>query len=63
MGDARPEDLHYAGPAESLGEVWIAVRANLRAVLELVTVADVTDGSLPKTVRDLVRDPEAWISH
>ena len=63
VGDARPEDLHYAGPAESLGEVWIAVRANLRAVLELVTVADVTDGSLPKTVRDLVRDPEAWISH
>jgi Rrf2 family protein len=63
VGDARPEDLHYPGPAESLGEVWIAVRANLRAVLELVTVADVTEGSLPKTVRDLVRDPEAWISH
>ena len=63
VGDARPEDLHYAGAAEPLSEVWIAVRANLRAVLELVTVADVTDGSLPKNVRDLVRDPEAWISH
>jgi Rrf2 family protein len=63
VGDARPEDLHYPGPAEPLGEVWIAVRANLRAVLELVTIADVTGGSLPKTVRDLVRDPEAWISH
>jgi Rrf2 family protein len=63
VGDARPEDLHYIGPAEALSEVWIAVRANLRAVLEVVTVADVTCGSLPKTVRDLVRDPEAWVSH
>jgi Rrf2 family protein len=63
VGDARPEDLHYTGPAEALSEVWIAVRANLRAVLEVVTVADVTEGSLPKTVRDLVRDPEAWVSH
>ena len=49
--------------ADALSEVWIAVRANLRAVLEVVTVADVTGGSLPKTVRDLVRDPEAWVSH
>jgi Rrf2 family protein len=63
VGDARPEDLHYAGPAQALSEVWIAVRANLRAVLEVVTVADVTEGALPKTVRDLVGDPEAWISH
>ncbi len=63
VGDTRPEDLHYAGPATALGEVWIAVRANLRAVLEEVTVADVAEGALPKTVRDLVSDPEAWISH
>ena len=62
-GDTRPEDLHYAGPAAALSEVWIAVRANLRAVLEEVTIADVTEGNLPKTVRDLVGDPEAWVSH
>jgi Rrf2 family protein len=63
VGDARPEDLHYAGPAAALSEVWIAVRANLRAVLEEVTVADVAEGALPKTVRDLAGDAEAWISH
>ena len=34
-----------------------------RAGVPVTPVADVTDGSLPKTVRDLVRDPEAWISH
>jgi Rrf2 family protein len=63
VGDIRPEDLHYTGPAKALSEVWIAVRANLRAVLEVVTVADVTEGALPKTVRDLAGDAEAWISH
>jgi Rrf2 family protein len=63
VGDARPEDLEYPGPAKALGEVWIAVRANLRAVLEEVTVADVSEGTLPRTVRDLLRDPEAWVSH
>jgi Rrf2 family protein len=63
VGDTRPEDLRYTGPAQALSEVWIAVRANLRAVLEEVTVADVTGGALPKTVRDLAGDPEAWISH
>src|ERR1700720_1541730 len=37
----RPEEVEYAGSAEALREVWIALRANLRKVLEHVTVADV----------------------
>src|SRR5438477_214276 len=28
----RPEDLHYRGAAARLPEVWVALRANLRAV-------------------------------
>src|SRR5436189_6292296 len=43
----RPEQVEYAGAAEQLREVWIAVRANLRAVLERVTVADVAAGRRP----------------
>src|SRR5881227_3197534 len=35
----RPEEIEYVGSAESLREVWIALRANLRKVLEKVTVA------------------------
>src|SRR5215217_3822741 len=35
----RPERVEYAGAAQSLKDVWIAVRANLRAVLEQVTIA------------------------
>jgi Rrf2 family protein len=56
----RPEEIEYAGSSQSLQQVWIAVRANLRAVLEQVTVADVAAGSLPKDVLALTRAEEAW---
>jgi Rrf2 family protein len=56
----RPEEVEYAGSAESLQQVWIALRANLRAVLENVTVADVAEGRLPKEVLALTRGEEAW---
>jgi Rrf2 family protein len=59
--DARPEELSYPGPAAALREVWIAVRANLRSVLETVTLADLAAGVLPSEVRELVRDPDAWV--
>jgi Rrf2 family protein len=58
-----PEEVEYAGAAEALQEVWIAVRANLRAVLESVTLADIADGNLPKPVTALTRDPQAWLHH
>ena len=58
-----PEDVAYAGAAESLSSVWIAVRASLRSVVERVTLADVAAGRLPDSVRELVRDPEAWAPH
>lgn len=56
----RPEDIGYDGCAEPLQQVWIAVRSNLRAVLEHVTLADLAAGDLPEDVRRLARDPEAW---
>ena len=59
-----PEAVEYPqGAAEALREVWIAVRANLRAVLEAVTLADLAEGTLPNPVIQLTRDPEAWIHH
>ena len=61
--DMRPEQLGYDGAAEKLPEVWIAVRASLRGVLEQVTVADVVAGKLPRSVEKLADDPEAWKSH
>lgn len=59
----RPDSITYQGAAEPLKDVWIAVRASLRAVLEAVTLADVASGDLPEVVRDLVSDPEAWAPH
>jgi Rrf2 family protein len=56
----RPEEVEYAGSAESLQQVWIALRVNLRAVLEHVTVADVAAGMLPEGVLALTREDEAW---
>jgi Rrf2 family protein len=59
----RPEELEYAGPARALQEVWIAARANLREVLETVTLADVAAGTLPAPVRALTAEPSAWEPH
>jgi Rrf2 family protein len=56
----RPEEVEYIGSAESLQQVWIALRANLRKVLENVTVADVAAGRLPKEVLALTREEQAW---
>jgi Rrf2 family protein len=56
----RPEELHYGGHAEPMREVWIAVRASLRRVLEEVSIADVAAGELPAIVGDLIEDPGAW---
>ena len=56
----KPEDLGSAGPAAVLGEVWIALRASLRDVLEHVTLAELARGELPPEVTSRTRDPEAW---
>jgi DNA-binding IscR family transcriptional regulator len=61
--DVRPENLAYNGAAASLPQVWVAVRAALRNVLERVTVADVVSGTLPKPVAQLLDDPEVWKPH
>jgi Rrf2 family protein len=59
----RPDAVEYQGASEPLRDVWIAVRASLRSVLEAVTLADVARGELPAGVRELVSDPEAWAAH
>lgn len=61
--DVRPEQLAYTGAAEALPEVWLAVRASLRNVLERVTIADVVNQKLPRSVVRLLDDPEAWKPH
>ena len=57
-GDA-PETIAYLGPAARLADVWIAVRASLRDVLERVSLADLASGKLPAKIEKLAAGPEA----
>jgi Rrf2 family protein len=63
IGDERPGEITYTGAAAVLADVWVAVRASLRAVLEEVTLADLAAGRLPPSVDKLTRDPDAWQPH
>lgn len=59
--ESAPEDLHYEGPAERLRDVWVAVRANLRGILEEASLAEVSQGKLPWRIDAILNDPEAWV--
>lgn len=59
----RPEAARYEGAAEHLQQVWVAVRASLRQVLEHVTLEEVATGALPGNLVQLTADPEAWVPH
>ena len=60
VGGRSPDELDLTGAAAPLQEVWVAVRASLREVLEAVTLADVAGGELPGHVRELTALPGAW---
>jgi Rrf2 family protein len=49
-------DLPYFGPTAALTDVWRALRASMRSVLEQTTLADVAAGALPKHVAQLADD-------
>ena len=57
----RPDQTTYSGVAEHLPELWVAVRASLRRVLDETTLAQVLSGKLPSHVRRMVESPDAWI--
>jgi DNA-binding IscR family transcriptional regulator len=60
VAGTRPNLLEYDGSSEKLREIWVAVRAALRSVLEETTLADVAGKKLPKHVERLVADQDAW---
>ena len=59
----RSEQTSYHGAAAHLQEVWVAVRAALRAVLERVSLEDVVKGNFTPEMRTMITDPESWIAH
>jgi Rrf2 family protein len=56
----RPPAIDYPDSAKPLREVWVALRASLRSILENVTVADLASGKLPAAVTKITRDPNVW---
>jgi Rrf2 family protein len=59
--DQAPEETEYEGAAKRLRDVWIAVRQNLREVLEHITLEELAAGRLPDSVTSLLDEPEAWV--
>jgi hypothetical protein len=57
------EAINEPADAARLPEVWVALRANLRAVLEGVTLADLAAGALPDDVAALTTVADAWQPH
>ncbi|HKT57435.1 MAG TPA: Rrf2 family transcriptional regulator [Microbacterium sp.] len=55
-----PEAVQYTGTAEPLRDVWVAVRASVRLVLEATTVADLLANRLPDHVRTLLQGEGAY---
>ena len=60
IGGLRPDQLVYDGTAVPMKEVWVAVRAALRSVLETTTLADVAGGDLPTAITEVTADPDVW---
>jgi Rrf2 family protein len=56
----RPNETEYIGAAEHLPDVWVAVRASLRRVLDEVTIAQVLSGRLPGHVHRMIQSDDAW---
>jgi len=54
------DELEYADDAKPLQEVWIALRAHIREILETVTLADVVGGRLPEPVSTIAGKPDVW---
>jgi Rrf2 family protein len=53
-----PDDITYRGTAVPLQQVWVALQANVRDVLERVTLTDLTSGELPANVRERSAEPD-----
>ncbi len=49
-------ELPYSGPTAALSDVWRALRASMRLVLEETSLADVASGVLPGHVAELAGD-------
>jgi Rrf2 family protein len=60
IAGSRPEDVAYQGSAVALRDIWVALRATMRSVLEGVSVADLAAGKLPDQIMALLDPEDVW---
>jgi Rrf2 family protein len=53
-----PDELEYRGSAKPLREVWMALRNNVRGILDDITLADVIADRIPPGVKELGKKPD-----
>ncbi|WP_117210134.1 RrF2 family transcriptional regulator [Allorhizocola rhizosphaerae] len=56
----RPEQTSYEGTAVHLPQVWVAVRAAVRSVVDEISLAEVVTGEMPAQISELTKGPDAW---
>lgn len=56
----RPHETSYAGVAQHLPSLWVAVRASLREVLDGTSLEALRTGALTEPVQQLLTAPDAW---
>lgn len=59
----RPDELDYPEELSALQDMWVALRANLRAVLEQTSIANLRDNKLEPAVAMLAATDDAWAVH
>lgn len=56
----RPEQMSYTGNAVHLPQLWVAVRAALRGVVDEVALSELVAGEFPERIRELTKGADAW---
>lgn len=57
----RPEAVTYPEPGAHLRELWVGLRASMRAVMESVSLEHLLTGDLPADLRTQLDDDDAWV--
>lgn len=58
--DERPSDMDGGDTNPSIMQLWVALRASVRKVLDDTTLAHLAAGEFPSHVVDLLNDPASW---
>lgn len=62
IAGSRVEDVSYQGAAAPLRDTWVALRVNMRTVLEEVSLEALASNKLPQHVKRLLDEDESYVT-